>query len=274
MRVPAQRVVPLALSGALAACVGKEVARDSDPADVLVSVRRGAIEAPDSIGPGWRRVTVREDGGEHIVVIFRLSATASDAEIASFLEALDTLPTTPQPGVATDGPEIGDVGDVIVRFIPGRYVLGCVRRGADDHRHASTGEAKPLLVMASSADSMAAAPPRATQEVRMADFAYPGSEKWAAGSHMLRIENTGRQDHQMRLVRLRNGSSMKQWMTAEDPNAHGTPVAGMARMGPGEVAYLPVELSAGVYVAFCLVTDPATGRPHVELGMLRSIRVE
>jgi hypothetical protein len=145
----------------------------------------------------------RKHDGEHIVVIFRLPPTASDAEIASFLAALDTLPTTPQPGVAMGGPEIGAIGDVVVRFTPGRYVLGCVRRGPDDHRHASKGEATTLLVVASPVDSIAAAVPRDTQEVRMADFAYLASETSATGSHMLRVENTGRQDHQMRIVRLR-----------------------------------------------------------------------
>ena len=48
----------------------------------------------------------------------------------------------------------------------------------------------------------------------------------------------------------------------------------MARLGPGAIAYLPVELSPGEYVLYCLVSDPATGRPHIELGMFRSIQVQ
>jgi hypothetical protein len=62
-------------------------------------------------------------------------------------------------------------------------------------------------------------------------------------------------------------------MHAPDPSAVATPVAGVARMGPGAVTYLPVELSAGSYVAYCLVTDPASGREHVEMGMFRAIQV-
>jgi hypothetical protein len=153
-------------------------------------------------------------------------------------------------------------------------VLGCVHRGRDKHRHISSGESKSLVVPESAEDSMHASAPRATQVVRMTDFAYMTPERWTAGSHMLRVENTGTQDHQLRLVRLRTGSSMKDWMTADDPDTRGTAVAGMARMGPGEVAYLPVDLPAGSYVAYCLVTDPATRRQHVELGMLRSIQLE
>ncbi len=108
----------------------------------------------------------------------------------------------------------------------------------------------------------------------MMDFAYMAAEKWASGLHMLRIENLGRQDHQLRLVRLLAGSSMKEWATADNPDEHGVSVVGMARVSPGEVAYLPADLSPGTYVAYCFVRDGATGRQHIELGMLRSIQVE
>jgi hypothetical protein len=96
--------IVVALNGVLAACGAKDVVRDSSPADVLVSVRGGTITAPAVVRPGWTRVRVEEDGGGHIVVIFRLPTTASDADVASFLAALDTTPTTPSPGVAMATP--------------------------------------------------------------------------------------------------------------------------------------------------------------------------
>ena len=63
-------------------------------------------------------------------------------------------------------------------------------------------------------------------------------------------------------------------MNADGSDDIATPVAGVARLGPGAVAYLPVELPAGAYVAYCLIIDPASGREHVEMGMLRAIQVE
>ncbi len=108
----------------------------------------------------------------------------------------------------------------------------------------------------------------------MVDFAYIVPERWAAGAHMLRVENRGRQDHQLRLMRLRDGSSVTTWMNAEAPDQHVVPVAGVARLGAGGVAYLPVELPRGAYLLYCLIPDPASGRPHVAMGMLRSIQVE
>jgi hypothetical protein len=177
---------------------------------------------------------------------------------------------------------MGDAGEVIVELLPGRYVLGCVSRGKDRHRHAATGEAKLVVVVADPARGTPdahAAPGRATapvmtQEVRMVDFAYVGPDRWRAGRHVLGVRNVGPQDHQLRLVRLRPGSTLQSWATADDPDAHATDVAGVARTGAGRVAYLEVELPPGDYVAYCLIPDPRTRKPHVELGMLRAIRVE
>jgi hypothetical protein len=67
---------------------------------------------------------------------------------------------------------------------------------------------------------------------------------------------------------------LSDWLEAEEPGDVATSVAGLARLGPGQAAYLPVDLPPGRYVMHCLVADPASGQPHVELGMLRAIEVE
>jgi hypothetical protein len=242
--------------------------------DLLVSVATGKVTAPDSIGSGWTRVRVEEDGSGHILVLFRLPERATDADVRAFVAALDTARATPRPAVALGGPEIGDTGVVVIELTAGRYVLGCVRRGTNGHRHTSDGEAKTMTVTKTPRSPGSSAAPRATQDVRMVDFAYVGAERWPAGSHMLRVENRGQQDHQLRLVRLRAGSTLKDWVNAPNPGRHGIPVAGVARMGSGQIAYLPVDLPRGTYVLHCLVPDVASGRPHAELGMFRAIQVE
>lgn len=244
--------------------------RSEPAADLLVSVQAGSVSAPDSVAAGWTRLRVEEDGKGHILVVFKLPESATGTDVAVFLAALDTARTTPPPAVALGGPEIGDTGEVVIQLTAGRYVLGCVSRGGDGHRHASSGEAKEIVV--TGRDS--AAPPRGTQEVPMVDYAYPGPEQWKAGSHLLRVENRSRQDHQLRIARLLAGSTLKDWMSAANPRAHAIPVAGVARLGPGAVAYLPVELPGGEYVLHCLIPDAASGRPHLMLGMVRAIHVE
>jgi len=265
-----------ALLGAISACGPSEVVQGPGPApDLLVSVRAGAIAAPDSITAGWTRIRVEEDGAGHIIVVFQLPDSATNSELASFLAALDTARATPMPATALGGQEVGDTGEVVIRLAPGKYVLGCVARGAGGHRHASTGEMKALVVTeAGPARDGDEAVPHATQDVRMVDFAYVGTERWPAGSHLLRVENRGGQDHQLRLARLRDGSTLQDWVGADDPGAYATTIAGVARLGPGADAYLQVELPRGEYVLYCLVPDAVSGRPHVALGMFRAIHVE
>lgn len=257
-----------------ASCRADMPASNPDNIDIAVIVRDGNIAAPDSVDPGWRRLRVQEDGAGHIVVLFRLSGDRSDSNITAFLAELDTASATPRNAVAMGGPEVGDSGDVIVQLEPGFYVLGCVRRGKDNHRHASAGEMKVIAVRNIEPDAAHSTAPAATAEVRLVDFAFVGPDKWAAGSQMLRVENSGAQDHQLRLVRLRDGSSVKEWLEAEDPRAHGEAVVGVARLGPGQVAYLPMSLDSGNYVATCLVQDPRTKTAHIEMGMFRAIQVE
>lgn len=255
----------------LAGCRAPEPAVTENENVLSVSVAAGRLTAPDTVAAGWTRLRVEEDGEGHIVVAFQLPANTSESRISSFLAALDTARMTPQPGVAIGGPEVGDTGQVIVHLEPGRYLLGCLRRGEEDQRHASQGEARLLEVTASAG---ASPPPEATREVRMVDFAYLTETTWAAGRHLIRVENNGLQDHQLRVDRLRQGATLGDWINAEDPGALAEPVAGVARTGPGQAVYLPVDLSPGVYVIYCLIPDAGSGRLHVEMGMMGSITVE
>ncbi|MES3033492.1 MAG: hypothetical protein V4813_05795 [Gemmatimonadota bacterium] len=257
-----------------AACTRVEPVADTKPGELLVTVRHGAITAPDSAAPGWIRLRVEEAEDKHIVVAFRLPVGTSDADVRAFVAALDATPATPSPAVALGGPEVGASGEVMIRVEAGVYVLACVRRGDDDKRHAGKGESKVVHVRAAvAADSVTPAAPSGAQDVRLVDFAYVGPDHWPSDTRWLRIENTGKQDHQVRLARLRAGTSVQQWLSADDPDTVATTFTGVARLGAGQTVFLPVELTPGTYVMYCLVSDPVTRRAHVEMGMLRMITV-
>ena len=256
----------------LAACGAGESAPTIVPLETLrFSVQGDTVTGPDSTQAGWKRVEVDEDGRGHILVAFRFPPEATGEDAAVFLAALDTAVATPSGVVAIGGPEVGDTGEVFLELTPGQYVLGCLRRSPDGHRHASAGESK-ILVVTPASGAEAGNPPGATQEVQMVDFAYLGPERWPAGTHSIRVENDGKQDHQLQLARLNPGKSMADWLASEGELADR--VAGVARMGPGTVAYLPVDLPAGSYVVYCLITDPASDREHLEMGMYRAIEIE
>jgi len=261
----------LPLLGLLTACGQRDTTR---PPDLLLRVAGGKILAPDTIAPGWTRVGVEEDGEGHIVVAFRLGGRGDDSSVALLASALDTAKATPATLHAMGGPEIGDSGEVVIELAAGRYLFGCVSRGPDGHRHISLGEGAVVVVRDAPIAAERQRPPAAAIELTLTDFAYVGTGTWPSGPQMIRIANTGHEDHQLRLVRLREGATIGAWMAAEDPEALADPVVGMARLGPGGVAYLPADLGPGHYVAYCLITDPASGRQHVEMGMLREFIVD
>ena len=187
-RSPRRQVGFLGAVGSLLSAMQACAPADTTPlsraaADLRIVVRSGAVTAPDAVIGGWTRVRVEEDGAGHILVIFRLPGAATSGDVRLFLAALDTAKATPAPAVALGGPEIGETGEIVIRLTYGRYVLGCVTRGKDGHRHANVGEMKVLTVTHPGAVSgREDVAPRATQDVQMVDFAYAGPERWPSGS--------------------------------------------------------------------------------------------
>lgn len=260
---------------------------DSNYAPVVISIRGGALSAPTSIASGWHRLHVDATTGSHIVVAYRVPASADAADIAALMAVIDSARATPAYAHALGGVEGAKGGDVIIAFTPGRYVLACLSRGDDEHRHAAKGEYATVTVADSGTDATSHAPePQATAQLGLVDFAYTGPDTWTAPTsantgdtaaatalHMLRVENTGKQDHQVRIERLLHGTSLRAWLTTEDHNTMSEYVGGIARMGTSAVVYLPMRLAPGTYVIYCLVPDAVTRAPHIEKGMLRALTV-
>ncbi len=91
-------------------------------ADVQVTVRAGAITAPDAVRPEWRRLHADEADGEHIVVLFRLAEpTNATHAVTDFIAVLDTAPGTLRSTKAVGGPAVRTSGGVILERSPGEY---------------------------------------------------------------------------------------------------------------------------------------------------------
>src|SRR5262249_8426195 len=152
-------------------------------------MRDGKLVAPDTLPAGTIRVRlVKADTVGHNVVVFAL---AGDTDPASFAKALDLAPETPAPVTARGGAETppapGDTSDVYLTLEPGRYLFGCMIRGFAASRHVSAGEWKVVTVVSSEAE----APPAATIELGMADFAFQAESQWPAGDQMIKVSNIG-----------------------------------------------------------------------------------
>jgi hypothetical protein len=238
---------------------------------VRVVFSDGKVKARDTIPAGWTRLEMVTSTLNHAPALFRVPANITRKNLAAFATAVDTAAGTPAGALAMGGRIAGDNGQVIVNLKPGKYVLTCLTREDDGHRHGIRGESRIIVVTGASRTNTA--PPRARVSMQMTDFAYSGPERWPAGSYLVRVENIGRQDHQFRVARLPAGLSFEKLVRSDDPRSLVKAVTGLGRMGPG-VTYLPVQLPPGRYVLFCLVHDPRTHLTHNKLGMYKAISVQ
>lgn len=263
------RAARLALAVLVAAC--QPAAVQEQPIGRLdVQLAAGRLDAPDTVDAGWTRVHVSEDGGGHIAAVLRLPAAFRPEDVSAFVQAFDTARNTPAGAVSLGGPEVGSEGEVIMSLEPGLHLVLCLRRNAEGHRHAMVGEARPILVRRS--DKTAPAP-IATLDIGLADFAFTGRDTLPAGRHLVRITNSGQHDHLLRLARLSDSTSLREWLSSDEPASVAHDVSGLARISPGQFAYVEMQLEPGRYVAFCLLPIGAPGRTHVDMGMFREMIV-
>jgi hypothetical protein len=267
-------ILPVSALLLLAACTPAEapvaVAADS----LVVRISASRMQVPARVKSGWRAIRLESDSGRHNLVAFRIDDTVDPA---AFIATLDSTKTTPAGAVALGGPEaVAVVSLVMLQLPPGRLLVTCLSRGADEHRHGARGEWALVFADSTAATTNAVSPlphDSSAVVVSLRDFAYVAPTSWRSGKRTLDIRNDGRADHLILIERLRPGKTLRDWMTSDDSVRVGDPVTGLARLGPGQNALLQVELIPGRYVLSCLVGDPISGKTHAELGMLREIEV-
>ena len=114
------------------------------------------------------------------------------------------------------------------------------------------------------------------------EFAFGMPSSLHAGSYTFNFANIGRQPHELVLVKLVPGKTIKDVLkVVNGPQQAGPPpglIVGDKPVGetmaqPGKSSAFPVTLTPGTYVAVCFIPDPRTHKPHAALGMIHSLRV-
>jgi hypothetical protein len=230
---------------------------------------KGAMEGPDAAAAGWAQLHQEVGEARHILVAFTLPR---GVEPAVFAAALDTAVATPLGAAALGGSET-PASDAIIELESGRVLVGCMSRDSAGIRHASQGEWHVVNVRARPSPAAMLAPSNVKIDVALGDFAFITAPRWPSGSQLVQVRNTGREDHLMLIARLHPGATMLDFFAAEGTNRVADPAIGISRMSAGRTGFLPMNLQPGRYVLYCLITDPATKKSHVDLGMLREIEV-
>jgi uncharacterized cupredoxin-like copper-binding protein len=239
---------------------------------------------PDAIESGRIAVTMENNGQDvHHAQLVKLADGVSAEEVAAAFgslediegdmgEILAQLSLRGGPGIITPGTS----QRLILDLEPGRYLWICGLPTADGQTHAAKGMTRAFEVVAT--QDGGASEPAADQTFVMADFVYGIPDAIPAGRQTWHIVNEGTQPHEMLLARLEPGATALDFaMAAFDPTATapppGVPVGGLQAIDPGTSAWLDLDLVPGTYAAICFVPDAASGRAHLELGMISEFTV-
>lgn len=276
------------LTSILAACGGAAPTTTTTPTATSQSIPAVTIMAkdfsfamPDSIQAGMVDVTLINAGAEpHHAQIARLNDGVTFEQFLAALKKGRTGGAALSMVKFAGGPDTVDPGksqEVILNLTEGQYVAICFVSGKDNVPHFAKGMIKTFKVVGPSNQGQVSVP-QTNGEVILKDFSFvlPDSIK-TAGSTTLKVTNQGPQPHEMNLLKLAPGKTLKDVMAFFNKPSGPPPFAdagGMGAIAAGASALVKLNLDAGNYVALCFVPDPKTGKSHAELGMVTMFTVK
>lgn len=284
VRLTGLAVILTAAAACAAASPAAAPASAARTAQSIQTIEIGAADysfsMADTVASGWSKVTLKNSGKEvHHVQLFRARAGVTGLQL---LEAIKSGPegifkvATAEGGPGTTIPTASN--ETLVRLLPGTYLLACFVPGDDGVPHLAKGMVKLVTVTDAAGGSLVTAP--ATEgTVTLKDFSF-GSfpDTLSAGRHLFRVTNAGPQTHEANILQLAPGKTARDaidFFTKPAGPPPFMPVGGVQGITTGvEDAILVVDLKPGNYLAICNIPDPASGKPHSALGMIKEFSVK
>jgi hypothetical protein len=245
--------------------------------EVAVEGKEMAFTAPASVEAGLVKVNFKNAGTmAHEAALARLETGKTPQDLqAAFPQGeaavLQLLTFVGGPNAV----DPGRTASVSSALEPGVYAFLCfLPDPADGAPHVAKGMISFMNVTGQAA---AVTAPKADKSIVMKDFAYD-MPALAKGKQTVKLSNEGPQPHVLSLLKLGQGKTMKDvgaFLAGQAPP--GPPpfsALGGSALTKGRDAYLELDLEAGNYVAICPVPDPASGKPHSELGMVKEFTIQ
>jgi len=218
------------------------------PAVVTVTATDYRFAMPDTIRAGLVTLQLVNHGKEmHHMQLVRLAEGKTAADLDAALKQGGPPPPWATfvggPNAAAPGRETASTSELA----PGDYVALCVIPGADGVPHVMKGMARPFEVSGSA--PAVASLPAAQDTVRLVDYAFELSRPLTAGRHTVLVENDGPQPHELVLLRLTPGKTVKDFGQWVDGGMNGPPPAmplgGVAALAKGGQSEIDVNLEPG-----------------------------
>src|SRR5256886_2688017 len=212
------RRLALARAGCAGAC-GRQAPRAAGPSLVTITATDYAFGVPDTLPAGLTTFRLVNQGKElHHANLVRLGEGKTVADFQAGLAAAMKSHTPPPTWMGfAGGPNavtLGDTGVATQMLEPGSYVFVCWIPSLDGVPHVVKGMLHPLLVTPGAA-APAAAEPATDVTIKLTDYDFQLSQPLTAGKHVVRVDNTGAQAHEIVIAALSAGKTLQDFIAWE-----------------------------------------------------------
>ena len=253
------------------------------PSVVTITATDYAFGMPDTIPAGLTTFRLVNQGKElHHASLVRLGEGKSAADFQAGLAAA-MKSHTPPPSWMTfaGGPNAVTLGDTAIAtqmLEPGSYAFVCWIPSLDGIPHVMKGMMHPLLVTAGAAPAPAAVEPATDVTIKLTDYDFQLSQPLTAGKHVVRVENTGAQAHEIVIAALAPGKTLGDFIAWEEggekgPLPTGEWLGGVTTLDTGGHSQFATTFAPGSYLLLCFWPDAKDGKPHIMHGMAKQITV-
>lgn len=216
-----------------------------------IAITTTSVAVPTRISAGLVALTLRNTGTDFGnadvgrlnagVTRKQVSAGSQDprgferaARLVSFVGGVDGLP-------------VGDRETVVLRLVPGSYILHVSTFSPADRTHLA------FFTVVATAQAMPA-DPVSDATLRLSERGVALSPPLAAGQRTLKVVNSGVSPHNVMLFRVTAGKTAKDLLTAFTSPSNQRPswvtgVGGLGPLGPHTMGWMLLHLTAGHYVA-------------------------
>ncbi len=279
-QVPSAPSVSPAPSASEPASPSTDASPSQTTSDLSIAAEDFKFDLPPSTPAGPTTITLTNSGEEeHQAQAALIAEGKTIDDVVAALQGPDEtaafalLTFTGGPTGVLPGAE----ATVDVDLAPGNYAFLCFIAGADGVPHIAKGMVGSLEVTEPATTGEV---PEGDTELVAKDFSFEPPTGLAAGTQTVTLTNEGPQPHEAALVRLNEGTTVDDVMailaSGEPPSGPPpwTSAGGSTAIMSGDRTTMTLELAAGDYAFVCFVPDPATGKAHIELGMIAPLTVD
>lgn len=250
--------------------------KGASPTAVTITATDFAFQLPAQIPAGVVSFKLVSRGKElHHAVVIRLDQGKTVSDMRDALKQ----PGPPPPWAHTVGgpnpSDPGGISEATLTLAPGRYAVVCFIPSPGGPPHFAKGMIAGFEVTPAGGGQV---DPPSDVSIRLSDYAFTFSSALTAGTHRIRVENSGPQPHELAVVQLAPGKTaddVVKWeaegLKAPPPFTHF--LGGVSPIDPNGSASFPVTLEKGEYFVICFVPDAKDGRSHAAHGMIQPIVV-